>query len=88
MDCADWCLCLCLSYYLGCGTLFAGTICYEEYEKYRKIKKEYENFPREIEIGRPKNLFTMNQRAYERLYPPRNIVLSRIDETNESITDY
>tara|TARA_B100000963_G_scaffold199117_1_gene173314 strand:- start:1691 stop:1930 length:240 start_codon:yes stop_codon:yes gene_type:complete len=79
---------LCLSYYLGCGTLFAGTICYEEYEKYRKIKKEYENFPREIEIGRPKNLFTMNQRAYERLYPPRNIVLSRIDETNESITDY
>ena len=88
MDCGEWCLCLCLSYYLGCGTLFAGTICYEEYIAYKKIKEEYENFPREIEIGRPKGVFSMNQRDYERLYPPRNVVLSRISETNESITDY
>ena len=29
----------CLSYYLGCGTLFAYTICHEEYEKYKKINK-------------------------------------------------
>ena len=46
---------VCLSYYLGCSTLFAGTICHEEYEKYRKIKKNMINFPREIEIGRPKS---------------------------------
>ena len=36
MDCSEWCLCICLSYYLGCGTLFIGTICHEEYEKYKK----------------------------------------------------
>ena len=57
-----------------------------KYEEYQKIKREYENFPRESEIGQPKNIFTMGQRDYERLYPPRNIVLSRISE--ESITDY
>ena len=28
----------------------------------------------------------MNQREYERLYPPRNVVLSTI--TEESITEY
>ena len=77
---------ICLSYYLGCGTLFVCKICEEEYEKIQKIKKEYDNFPREIEIGRPKHFFTMNQREYERLYPPRNVVLSTI--TEESITEY
>ena len=86
MDCSEWCICCILTYYLGCGTLFIGTMCHEKYQEYQKIKKEYENFPREIEIGRPKHIFTMGQRDYERLYPPRNIVLSRINE--ESITDY
>ena len=61
-------------------------MCHEKYQEYQKIKKEYENFTRESEIGQPKNIFTMGQRYYERLYPPRNIVLSRISE--ESITDY
>ena len=51
-----------------------------------KNKKEYENFPREIEIGNSKSFFTMNQRDYERLHPPRNVVLSTI--TEESISEY
>jgi hypothetical protein len=80
MDCGEWCLCMCLSYYLGCGSIFAGTICYEEYLEYQKIKREYENFPREVEIGRPKSFITMNQNEYERLYPPRNTILSTIQE--------
>tara|TARA_B100001027_G_C16260061_1_gene328935 strand:+ start:1812 stop:2072 length:261 start_codon:yes stop_codon:yes gene_type:complete len=86
MNCSEWCICCILTYYLGCGTLFIGTICHEKYHEYQKIKKEYENFPREIEIGSSKSFFTMNQREYERLHPPRNIVLSIISE--ESITDY
>ncbi len=86
MDCSEWCICCILTYYLGCGTLFIGTMCHEKYQKYQKIKKEYENFSREIETGRPKNFIMMNQGDYERIHPPRNIVLSRISE--ESITDY
>ena len=66
--------------------LFAYTICHEKYEEYQKIKKEYENFPREIETGRSKSIFTMNQREYERIHPPRNVVLSTI--TEESISEY
>lgn len=88
MDCGEWCLCLCLSYYLGCGTLFAGTICYEEYISYKKIKNEYQNFTRENGTNPSINITTIGQKDYERLHPPRNVVLSRIEEEDESITEY
>ena len=39
MDCGEWCLCICLSYYLGCGTLFVCKICEEEYENTKNKKR-------------------------------------------------
>jgi hypothetical protein len=88
MDCSQWCICCCLSYYLGCGSLFIGTICYEEYKSYKKIKNEYQNFARENGTNPSINITTIGQKDYERLYPLRNVVLSRIEEEDESITEY
>ena len=55
MDCGEWCLCICLSYYLGCGTLFACTICHEKYEEYKKIMTSLE------ELGYKKEQFEFVQ---------------------------
>jgi len=85
MDCSQWCICCCFSYYLGYGSLITGTICYEEYKSYKKIKNEYQNFTRENGVGSSKNITTMDQKDYEILHPLRNIVLSRIDEGEEEV---